>query len=68
MKAMHIIMEYYVATEKRGLKLEPDTKFNGDPDFKSVILGRSDSDFTKDPDSWKSVSGISTFLCGAPVV
>jgi hypothetical protein len=67
MKPMHIVMEYCIATEKRGLKLEPDKKFNGDPYFELVILGTSDSDFAKDPDSRKSVSGNSAFLCGAPV-
>jgi hypothetical protein len=33
-----------------------------------VILGRSESDFAKDPDTQRSVSGNSTFLCGAPLV
>jgi hypothetical protein len=67
-KAMLRVMEYCVATEKRGLKLEPNKKFNGDPDFKLEILGRSDSYFVKDPDTLMSVIGNITFLCGAPVV
>jgi hypothetical protein len=69
-KAMHIIMEYCVDTEKWVLTLEQDNKFNGDPDFKLLILGRadSDSDFAKDPDSRKIVSGNITFLGVAPVV
>jgi hypothetical protein len=62
------VMEYCVAAEKRVPKLEPDKKFNGDPEFKLVILGRSDSDFAKDRDSRRSASGNSTFLCWAPLV
>jgi hypothetical protein len=43
-------------------------KWNGaDPNFEFVINGRSDSDFAKDPEWHRSVSGYSTFLCGAPV-
>jgi hypothetical protein len=34
---------------KRGLVLKPDVKWNGDPEFKLVIRGISDSDFAKDP-------------------
>jgi hypothetical protein len=33
-----------------------------------VIRGISDSDFAKDLETRKSVSGNSTFLCGAPVI
>ena len=67
-KAMHRVMDYCVSTPNRGIKLEPDVKFDGNPEFELVILGRSDSDFAKDPDTRKSVSGNSTFLCGAPVI
>jgi hypothetical protein len=51
MKALIIVMGHCVATEKRN------KKFHGDPDFKLVILGRSDSDSAKDPDTRRSVSG-----------
>jgi hypothetical protein len=67
-KAMKRVMEYCVATENRGITLKPDQKWNGDPEFELIILGRSDSDFAKEPDTRKSVSGNSTFLCGAPVI
>jgi hypothetical protein len=67
-KAMKRVMEYCVATENRGIMLKPDQKWNGDPEFELIILGRSDSDFAKEPDTRKSVSGNSTFLCGAPVI
>jgi hypothetical protein len=39
-----------VATEKQGLKLEPNKKCNGDAYFKLIILGRSDLKFVKDLD------------------
>jgi hypothetical protein len=67
-KAMKGVMEYCVATENRGITLKPDQKWNGDPEFELIILGRSDSNFAKEPDTWKSVSGNSTFMCGAPVI
>jgi hypothetical protein len=67
-KAMKRVMEYCVATENRGITLETEQKWNGDPEFELIILGRSDSDFAKEPDTRKSVSGNRTFLCGAPVI
>jgi hypothetical protein len=68
MKAMKPSMEYCVETKDRGMLLKTDVKGNGDPEFKLVIRGISDSDFAKDPETRKSVSGNSTFLCGAPVI
>jgi hypothetical protein len=68
MKAMKKVMEYFVETKDRGLLLTPDVKWNGDPEFKLAICGISDSDFAKDPETRKSVSRNSTFLCGAPVI
>jgi hypothetical protein len=68
MKAMKRVMEYCVETKDRGLVLKPDVKWNSDPEFKLGIRGISDSDFAKDPKTRKSVSGNSTFLCGAPVI
>jgi hypothetical protein len=68
MKAMTRVMEYCVQTKDQGLLLKSDVKWNGDPEIKLVIRGISDSDFAKDPKTCKSVSGNSTFLCGAPVI
>jgi hypothetical protein len=68
MKAMIRVMEYCVETKYQGLLLKPDVKWNGDPEFKLVIRGISDSDFAKDPETRKSESGNSTFLCGAPFI
>jgi hypothetical protein len=67
MKAMYRCMAYCVATSKRGIKIAPDTRWNGSPDFKFVISGRADSNYAKDPEPRRSVSGIITFLCGAVI-
>jgi hypothetical protein len=51
-----------VETKDRGLVLNPDVKWNGNPKSKLVICGIYDSDFAKDLETRKSVSGNSTFL------
>lgn len=65
--SMKRVMAYLVQTPNRGLLLKPKTIWNGNPNFPFVISGRADSDYAKDPDTRRSVSGYSTFLCGAPV-
>jgi hypothetical protein len=60
-------MAYCVATSKRGIKIAPNTRWDGSPDFKFVISGRADSDDAKDLETRRSVSGIITFLCGAVI-
>jgi hypothetical protein len=67
MKVMYRCMAYCVATSKRGIKIAPNTRWNGSPDFKFVISGRADSDYAKDLETRRSVSGIITFLCGAVI-
>ena len=66
MTAMKRCMKCCLGTSERGLMLKPDAVQDGDPNFEFRINGKSDSDFAKDP-SRRSVSGWSTFLCGAPV-
>jgi hypothetical protein len=59
MKAMYRGMAYYcVATAKRGINIAPNTRWNGSPEFKFVISGRADSDYAKDLETIRSVSGI----------
>jgi hypothetical protein len=67
MKAMCRTLNYCVGAPNRGLLLKPTMKWDGNPDFEFIVNGRSDSDFAKDPERQRSVSGCSTFLCGAPV-
>ena len=63
MKAMKKVMKYCLLTKWRGFFFAPIQKRNRDPEFELDCW--SDSDFAKDPDRRKSVSGTSTFLCGA---
>jgi hypothetical protein len=67
MKAMYRVMKYCVGTPNRGLLLKPTMKWNGDPEFRFIVCGRADSDYAKDPEKRRSVSGYATFVCGAPV-
>ena len=68
LKAMQRTMRYCLATPERGLLLKPNGKWNGDPNYEFVILGRSDANYATDTATRRSVSGISVFLNGAPVV
>ena len=66
--AMRRVMEYCIATSERGLCLKPTGKWNGkDKDYLFKIHGMSDSDYAKDPETRRSVSGYATFLNDAPV-
>ena len=63
------VMDYCVSTREYGLVLKPFGKWNGKVDCeKFVITGVSDSDYAKDIETRRSVSGYSVFLNGAPVV
>ena len=66
-KAMHRTMKYCVGSPNRGLLLKPIGEWDGDPSHEFVITGRSDSDYAKDTDTRRSVSGTSTFLNGSPI-
>lgn len=63
--AMYRFMHYIVGTSTRGLKLTPNAKWNGDKEFEFEISGQSDSDYAKDSDERKSVSGYCVYLNGA---
>ena len=65
-QAMHRTMKYCVGTPDQGLLLKPTGTWNGDPNYEFTVSGMSDSDYAKDPESRKSVSGYATFLNGAP--
>ena len=66
-KAMKRVMKYCVATPNRGLFMNPNTVWDGDPNFERTVNGQSDSDYAKNPDTKKSITGYGTFLNGAPV-
>jgi len=61
-------MNYCLSTRERRLELRHEEEWTRNPEFKLKILGRSDSDYAKDLQTWKSISGTSSFLCGAPII
>lgn len=67
MAAMHRAMKYCLGTPKRGLLLKPNATWNGKPDFEFEIQGYSDSDYAKDLETRRSISGYAVFMNGAPV-
>jgi hypothetical protein len=66
LKAMYRVMKYCISTPNRGKVFAPKRRYSGN-DFEFEIVGRSDSDYAKDPEKRRSVSGFSTFLEGAPM-
>jgi hypothetical protein len=66
--AMKRLMDYCWGTRNRGLVIKPSGKWTGKVDgTKFIIKGVSDSDYAKDLDTRRSVSGYSVFLNGAPI-
>jgi len=63
--AMHRAMEYIVGTPNRGVTLKPDCTWDGSKEFKFRISGRSDTDYAKDPDTRRSVTGVRTSINGS---
>jgi hypothetical protein len=68
-KAMRRVMTFCLNTKYRALLIKPKGKRNGElnGDNYFQITGVSDSDFAKDMQTRKSVSGYATFLNGALV-
>ena len=65
MKAMARVMKYCVGTPNRGWELKPNATWDGDPNFEFEIEGQADSDYAKDVETRRSVSGYSATLNGA---
>ena len=65
--AMHRVMKCCIGTASRGLELKPNEKWDGNPNFKFKIKGKADSNYAADPETRRSVSGWSVFLCESPV-
>ncbi|KAL7571522.1 hypothetical protein ACA910_020941 [Epithemia clementina (nom. ined.)] len=64
---MRRCMRYCTETAERGRVLKPNCSWDGSPDFEFTISGRSDSDFAKDPERRRSVSGCTVFMNGAVI-
>jgi hypothetical protein len=60
--AMFRMMKYVSNTKERGLTLNPTQKWDGSKDHEFIISGQSDSDYVKDTQMRKSISGYMVYL------
>ena len=68
MRAMLQCMKHCVDRPNRGLLLAPRRRWNGEKDFEFIISGKSDSDYAKEPEDRRSISGSVIYLEQAPVM
>ena len=68
MDVMLRLMKYVSDTKERGLVLNPTRLWDGTKDHEFIISGQSDSDYAKDTQTRKSISGYRVLLEGAPVM
>jgi hypothetical protein len=66
-QSLYRVMKYRRSTPNRGSLLKPTVKWDGSPKMLFEIVGYSDSDWAKDPDTRRSVSRWYTFLFDAPI-
>ena len=64
-KTMHRCIEHYVGMPNRGVPLQPHGTWDGTNDYMFVINRRFDSDYAKDPDTRKLVTGTKVSVNGA---
>ena len=55
-----------MGTPNRGITLQLEGSWDGTKDYKFIISGRCNSDYVKDPDTRKVVSGTRVSVNGAP--
>jgi hypothetical protein len=67
MEAMYKVMNFVIGSKEIGNIIRPGTWWNGDPNFEFIIGGRSDSEYATDPETRKSVSGVTVFLFQAVI-
>jgi hypothetical protein len=67
MKAMRQTMQYCLNMHNRGILLQPNEHWDGNLEVEFTISGKSYSDYAKDTDAIRIVSGDIQYLCGAPV-
>ena len=60
-------MQFCLCSKDKGLKLQPLGIWDGNKSYKFNIHGRSDSNYAKRVEDWKSVTGYSTYLNDAPI-
>ncbi len=66
MEAMQRCMRYLTCIKDAGLMLNPTRKWDGEREFCFRIRGVSDSDYAKDTQTRRSISGDVVYLEGAP--
>jgi hypothetical protein len=67
MKAIQRTMQYCLNTPNRGILLQRNEHWDGNPAFEFTVSGKSDSYYAKDPDTRHSASGGIAYLCRATV-
>ena len=67
MDAILRVLKYCYDCPNRGLKLKPNVKWDGSWDFEFTVDSRPASDYAKDLQTCKSLSGGRVLLNGAPV-
>ena len=68
MDAMLRLMKYVSDTKERGLVLNPTRLWDSTKNHEFIISGQSNSDYAKDTQTRKSISGYRVLLEGAPVM
>ena len=68
LEAMKRCMRYLTGTKDAGLTLQPTRKWDGAKDFLFRVRGVSDSDYAKDTQTRRSISGYVVYLEDAPVM
>jgi hypothetical protein len=66
--AMYRCMRYVLCTRDAGLLLRPSQKWDGSNEHQFRIRGRSDSDYAKDTQTRRSVSGYVVYVEDAPTM
>jgi hypothetical protein len=65
-KCMKRCVKYCVDAKDEWRILQPNQEWDGSKDFEFEVVGYSDPDYAKHPETRRSVSGLSAFLNGAP--
>ena len=68
MEAMLRCMQYLRGTKDVGLLLKPERKWDGNDSFLFKITGISDSDYAKDTQTMRSITGYVVYIKGVPVM
>ena len=60
-------MTYVLNMKQKGRKIKPNRKYTNKKGFKFKLIGRSDSDYRKDIETRKSITGYTIFLEGTSI-